>query len=83
MTGWNLPPGVTDRIIDEAFGHRLARAQRPRQRHPRAFGQGRNAPEASRSHHVEEIAEWEDELREPDPDDERDARADYEYERNR
>jgi hypothetical protein len=32
---------------------------------------------------MEEIAEWEDETREPDPDDERDARADYEYERDR
>ena len=32
---------------------------------------------------MEEIAEWEDDMRESDPDDERDARADYEYERNR
>jgi phosphoribosylformylglycinamidine (FGAM) synthase PurS component len=25
MTGWNLPPGCTDRMIDEAFGYSSGR----------------------------------------------------------
>jgi hypothetical protein len=81
MTGWNLPPGCTDADIDRAFGG---------DRQPSALAEdvrallekariGTRTVEAI----MEMIAEEEDEANEPDPDDLRDARADYEYDRDR
>lgn len=81
MSNWNLPPGVTDRMIDEAFGGSREPSDLANAIH--ALLDRAGMPQKRLDLIMEEISEWEDELREPDPDDERDARADYEYERNR
>ena len=82
MSNWNLPPGVTDRMIDEAFGGG---------REPSALAEDvRALLEKSRviskqtmTAILEMIEEDEIADEEPDPDAERDARADYEHERDR
>ena len=78
---WNLPPGVTDRMVDEAFG--CAREASDLAESVRALLDKAGMPWRHVSVILEEIAEWEDDMREPDPDDERDSRADYEFERDR
>ncbi len=82
MTGWNLPPGCTDRMVDEAFGCK---------RDPSELAENiRALLEKSRAISkqtidciLEMIEEEEIENEEPDPDDARDARADYLYDRDR
>ena len=82
MTGWNLPPGCTDRMVDEAFG--CKRDPSELQENIRALLE--KSPAISKQTIdciLEMIEEEEIENEEPDPDDARDARADYEYERDR
>ena len=81
MTGFNLPPGCTNQMIDEAFG--CIREPSDLAESVRALLDKARMPQHRVDLIMEEIAEWEDEMREPDPDDERDSRADYLYERDR
>ena len=81
MTGWNLPPGCTDRMVDEAFGSAREPSDLANAIH--AVLDRAGMPQKRLDLIMEEIAEWEDDMREPDPDDERDSRADYEFERDR
>ena len=106
MTGWNLPPGVTDRMIDEAFGGTggvrgtytvtVTRTVFQRVEVEVEAGNEEDArfdavimaktglldwSEADESEYGVEGVEAPDDG--PDPDDERDARADYEHERDR
>ena len=100
MTGWNLPPGCTDRMVDEAFGYREGRRGVYTVTIVRTIElvvEVDEGCEADAEHDAKIIADatplkdWQisDEdisvagPPERDPDDERDARADYEYERNR
>ena len=80
MTGFNLPDGCTDRMVDEAFGcvqeSSLSEAIR-------SLCEKAGVPSRTVEVILEEIKEWEDDEREPDPDDARDARADWEFERDR
>ena len=81
MSNWNLPPGVTNRMIDEAYG--CARDPSELADAVYALLDKAGMPHKRMMIVMEEIAEWEDEMSEPDPDDERDSRADYEFDRNR
>ena len=82
MTGWNLPPGCTDRMVDEAFG--CKRDPSELQENIRALlEKSRVISQQTIGAILEMIEEEEIEAEEPDPDDERDARADYEFERDR
>jgi hypothetical protein len=81
VTGWNLPPGCTDRMVDEAFGYK--RDPSDLSEAVRALCEKAGMPSHTIEVILEEIKEWEDDERGPDPDDERDSRADYLYERDR
>jgi len=81
MTGWNLPPGCTDRMVDEAFG--CSRDHSDLAGAVRALLDKAGMPSRTVEIIMEEIAEWEDDMRDPDPDAERDARIDYEMDRDR
>ena len=97
---YNLPPGVTDRMIDEAFGYKEGRRGVYTVTIVRTIELVVEVDESSEvdaEHDAKIIADatplkdWQisDEdivVAEPperDPDDERDARADYEFERDR
>jgi hypothetical protein len=82
MSGWNLPPGCTDRMVDEAFGYKrepseLAENVRALLEKSRAIS--KQTMEAI----LEMIEEDEIEAEGPDPDDERDSRAEWQNERDR
>ena len=108
MTGWNLPDGCTDRMVDEAFGYSSGprgvyrvlvkryvmaeiwievEASSKEDAETDALVEAKRTPLADPQwsleqddYEVENIEEPDDE---PDPDDARDARADYEFERDR
>ncbi len=82
MTGWNLPPGCTDRMVDEAFG--CKREPSELAENVRALLEKSRAISKQTLEAILEMIE-EDEIadEEPDPDDARDARADYEFDRDR
>ena len=81
MTGWNLPPGCTNRMVDEAYG--VSRDPSELADAVYALLDKAGMPHKTMMVIMEEIAEWEDDMRGPDPDDERDARIDYEMDRDR
>ena len=108
MSNWNLPPGVTDRMIDEAFGGSEGRrgtytvtvirtvresvtveVEAGNESDARFDAEiaAKKLPAAKWTHEDEDVAYDTDPdvegPREPDPDDGRDARADWEYERDR
>ena len=80
MTGWNLPDGCTDAMVDEAFGCDDGE-QAGTCLSCRADGVFWDEPRADGSCYEcgKPVGMW----NERDPDDERDARADWEYERDR
>ena len=100
MTGYNLPPGCTDRMVDEAFGYKEGRRGVYTVTIVRTI-EATIEIEASSENDAEQDARlaldhtpfkgWKvtdedissEDPREQDPDDERDARADYEFERDR
>ena len=106
MTGWNLPPGCTDRMVDEAFGGKEGRRgtytvvvtrtveqsitlQIDASSEDEAREDALNEASSNMNwkemdafdYEVESVIEPEDE--EQDPDDARDARIDYEMDRDR
>ena len=82
MTGWNLPDGCTDRMVDEAFGYK--REPSELSENVRALlEKSRAISKQTLEAILEMIEEDEIEAEQPDPDEERDARIDYEYERDR
>jgi hypothetical protein len=99
MSNWNLPDGVTDRMIDEAFGYSEGRRGTYTVTVSRTIETVIEIEASSEDDAIHDAAyviaklpleKWtvtdEDTFatfNEPDPDDERDARADYEYDRNR
>ena len=99
MSDWNLPPGVTDRMIDEAFGYSEGRRGVYTVTVSRTIETVIEIEAGSEDDAIHDagivigclpLEKWtvtdEDTFatfNEQDPDDERDARADYEYERNR
>jgi hypothetical protein len=105
MTGWNLPPGCTDRMVDEAYGYSSGRrgkytvtVTRTATVYTKVEIWASSEDDAREDAIIEAkeipLDEWNiDQLDydttdvegppERDPDDERDARADYEYDRNR
>jgi hypothetical protein len=100
MTGWNLPPGCTDRMIDEAFGYSSGRRGVYTVTIVRTIElvvEVDESSEADAEHDAKIIADatplkdWtvsDEDVSvagppERDPDDERDARADYLYDRDR
>jgi hypothetical protein len=105
MTGWNLPPGCTDRMVDEAFGYSEGRRGVYKVTVTRTMEMTTvvEVEASSRDDAIDDAAiatkdipvhKWtisQDDFDvidvegppERDPDDERDARADYEYDRNR
>ena len=104
MTGWNLPPGCTDRMVDEAFGYSEGRrgvykvtvtrtmemttvieveaSSRDDAEYDGLIGAAHIPPAkwtvTQNDYDVTEV----EGPPERDPDDERDSRADYEYDRN-
>ena len=109
MTGWNLPPGCTDKMVDEAFGYGPRHEYRVKVTRVayvetwievEAESEDAARDEAIQAVKALPLDKWtaqqgqgvEDDFdtddveggpRERDPDDERDARADYEYDRDR
>ena len=105
MTGWNLPPGCTDRMVDEAFGYKEGRrgtyivtVRRTTVEYTTVEVQASSEDDARSDAETEaqfvKLSAWTSDDAEyeatdvegppePDPDDERDARADWEYERDR
>ena len=105
MSNWNLPPGCTDRMVDEAFGYSSDRreyqivvtrtveesvtlwieADSEDEARDDALDQASAATgwkqKDDYDYEVESVVGPEDD--EEDPDDARDARADYEFERDR
>lgn len=81
MSGWNLPDGCTDQMVDEAFG--CKRDSSDLSNNVRTLLEKARVSQRTIDLIMDEITEWEDDEREPDPDDERDSRADYLYERDR
>ena len=104
--GWNLPPGCTDRMVDEAFGYSEGRRGVYRVTVTRTMEMTTvvKVEASSRDDAIDDAAiatkdipvhKWtisqddfdvlnvEEPDDGPDPDDERDSRADYEYDRNR
>jgi hypothetical protein len=79
---WNLPPGCTDADIDRAFGG--GREPSPLAENVRALlEKSRVISKQTMEAILEMIEEDEIEAEEPDPDDARDARADFEMDRDR
>lgn len=106
MTGWNLPDGCTDAMVDEAFGYSSGprgtyrvRVNNTIEAHAWIEVEASSKEDAERdaliAARAKPLHEWlfdEDDMivedvelpdDGPDPDDARDARADWEYERNR
>ena len=82
MTGWNLPPGCTDRMVDEAFGYK--REPSELSENVRALlEKSRVISKQTMEAILEMIEEEEIEAEQPDPDDARDARIDYLMDRDR
>jgi hypothetical protein len=79
--GWDLPPGCTHKMIDEAFG-----GPDPSELQQNVLGLLEKArlPQTVCDAIMEMIADAEQDMREPDPDDQRDQRLEDRYlERNR
>lgn len=106
MSGWNLPPGCTDRMVDEAFGYSSeprgtyrVRVNNTIEAHVwievEASSMEDAAHDALIAARAKPMHEWtfdEDDMivedveapdEGEDPDDARDARADYLYDRDR
>ena len=106
MSNWNLPDGVTDRMIDEAFGYSSGprgvyrvRVNNTIEAHAWIEVEASSKEDAEHDALIvarkKPLHEWlfdEDDMivedveapdDGPDPDDERDSRADYLYERDR
>ena len=100
MSNWNLPPGCTDRMVDEAFGYSSGRrgvytvtiVRTSETTIEIEAGSEEDARfDAVIAAKALPADKWEDEFDttevegppERDPDDARDARADYEFERDR
>jgi hypothetical protein len=97
---WNLPPGCTDKMVDEAFGYSSGRRGVYTVTIVKTIElvvEVDESSEADAEHDAKIIADatplrdWivsDEDVSvegppEPDPDDARDARADYEWERDR
>ena len=82
MTGWNLPDGCTDRMVDEAFGYK--REPSELSENVRALlEKSRAISKQTLEAILEMIEEDEIEAEQPDPDEERDARIDAAMDRDR
>jgi hypothetical protein len=84
MSNWNLPPGCTDADVDRAFGYK--REPSELSENVRALLEKSRVISKQTMEAILEMIEEEEieaEAEEPDPDDARDARADYEYDRDR
>lgn len=75
--GWDLPPGCTQRMIDEAFG---GPDPTELQENVLTLLERARIPQATCDTIMEMIAEAEQQLAEPDPDDAREARMDRDRE---
>ena len=73
--GWDLPPGCTNRHIEEAFGCDMVSDL---QDAVLALLEKAKLPQATCDAVIEMIREAELEMLEPDPDDQRDAQMDRE-----
>jgi hypothetical protein len=81
MSGWNLPPGCTNADVDKAFG--CKREPSELAENVRALLVRSAVSKQTMEAILEMIEEDEIEAEQPDPDEERDARIDYEFERDR
>jgi hypothetical protein len=81
MSGWNLPPGCTNADVDKAFG--CKREPSELAENVRALLVRSAVSKQTMEAILEMIEEDEIEAEQPDPDEERDARIDWEMDRDR
>lgn len=81
MTGWNLPPGVTNKMIDDAFGGDYIPTEL--QENVLKLLEEAKIPQSTCDAIMEMIAEAEQQMGKPDPDEMRDNRADWELDKDR